>query len=148
MAETQTYANHTRWNPLFHFVVMPLLLLNFLSHLVWLFMAAPESGRKTLAFWTLMSFALILLGLVSRQQALKAQDRTIRLEERLRFKEILPSDLAQKASNLPTGQIIALRFAPDEELTDLVSQVIDGKLNTSKEIKMAIKNWRGDDHRV
>lgn len=148
MAETQTYANHTRWNPLFHFVVMPLLLLNFLSHLVWLFMAAPESGRKTLAFWTLMSFAFILLGLVSRQQALKAQDRTIRLEERLRFKEILTTDLAQKASNLPTGQIIALRFAPDEELTDLVSQVIDGKLNTSKEIKMAIKNWRRDDHRV
>lgn len=144
MAETQTYANHTRWYPLFHFIVMPLLIVNFLSHLVRLFMAAPESGRKTLAFWTLLSFALILMALASRAQALKAQDRVIRLEERLRYKEVLAADLAQKAINLPTGKIIALRFAPDEELTDLVTQVLGGKLNTAKEIKLAVKNWRGD----
>ena len=122
MAEKQTYANHTRWYPMFHFVVMPLLVLNFLSHLIRLFMAAPESGRKTLAFWTLLSLALILLGLASRLQALKAQDRTIRLEERLRYREILHPDLAKRASELPTSQIIALRFASDEELEGLVER--------------------------
>ena len=63
MADQQNYKNHTRWFPLFHFVLMPLLALNFLSHLVRLFMAAPESGRKTLAFWVLLSLVLILMAL-------------------------------------------------------------------------------------
>ena len=124
--------------------MVPLLVLNFLSHLVRFFMAPSWA----LGFWTLLGFTLILLALASRLQALKAQDRTIRLEERLRYKEILSPDLAKRASEMPTGNIIALRFASDEELPDLVSQVLDGKLNSSKEIKMAIKNWRGDYHRV
>lgn len=148
MAETQNYSNHTRWYPLFHFVLMPLLVLNFLSHLVRLFMAAPESGRKTLAFWVLLSFVLILLALASRLQALKAQDRVIRLEERLRYKEILSPELAARASDLPVSKIIALRFASDGELADLVTQVLEGNLNTTKEIKMAVKAWRADHHRV
>ena len=148
MAETQNYSNHTRWYPLFHFVLIPLLVLNLLSHLVRLFMAAPESGRKALAFWVVLSFALILLALASRLQALKAQDRTIRLEERLRYRELLSPELAQKASDLPIGQIIALRFASDDELGELVQQVLDGKLTSQKEIKMAVKNWRGDYLRV
>lgn len=148
MADTQNYSNHTRWNPLFHFILMPLLVLNLLSHLVRLFLAAPESGRKALAFWVVLSFALILLALASRMQALKAQDRTIRLEERLRYREVLSPELAQKAADLPVGQIIALRFASDEELAGLVQQVLDGKLTNQKEIKMAVKNWRPDHHRV
>lgn len=130
MADQQNYKNHTRWHPLFHFVVMPLLVLNFLSHIVRLFMAAPESGRKALAWWTLLSLTLILLGIAGRLQALKAQDRVIRLEERLRYKEVLDADLAKRASELPASQIISLRFAPDEELAGLVSQVLDGKLNS------------------
>lgn len=144
MANTQNYSNHVRWFPLFHFVVMPLLLLNFLSHLVRLFMA-PSWG---MGFWTLLSVTLILLALASRLQALKAQDRVIRLEERLRYKSVLSPDLAERAFDLAVGQIIALRFASDEELSDLVTQVLDGKLNKQKEIKMAVKNWRADKHRV
>lgn len=144
MAKTQNYSNHVRFFPLFHFVVMPLLLLNFLSHLVRLFMA-PSWG---MGFWTLLSVTLILLALASRLMALKAQDRLIRLEERLRYGAVLSSEIAAKASELPVNQIIALRFASDEELTDLVTQVLDGKLNTQKEIKAAIKNWRGDYLRV
>lgn len=144
MAEQQNYANHIRWYPLFHFVVVPLLALNFLSHTVRLFMAPSW----TLGFWTLLSITLILLALAARLMSLKAQDRVIRLEERLRYREVLTPELAKKASDLPVLQIIALRFAPDDELAELVSQVIDGKLNTSKEIKMAIKNWKGDYLRV
>jgi len=148
MADKQTYANHARWYPLFHFVVMPLLVLNFLSHLVRLFMAAPESGRKTLAFWTLLSFTLILLALAARLQALKAQDRVIRLEERLRYREVLSPELARRADDLRVGQIIALRFASDEELADLVERTLKGEFAKTKEIKLAIKNWRGDYLRV
>ncbi|MGB2752677.1 MAG: DUF6526 family protein [Pyrinomonadaceae bacterium] len=147
MAE-QNYSNHTRWYPLFHFVVVPLLVLNFLSHLVRLFMAAPDSGRKTLAFWVLLSIALILLVLAARLMALRAQDRVIRLEERLRYKELLSPELAAKASNLRVGQIIALRFASDAELAGLVERTLNGEFASTKEIKQAIKDWRGDYLRV
>ena len=147
MAE-QTYSNHTRWYPLFHFVVMPLLVLNLLSHIVRLYLAPPESGCKTLAFWVLLSFTLILLALASRVQALKAQDRVIRLEERLRYREVLSPELAKRADALRTGQIIALRFAPDDELAGLVERTLNGEFAKTKDIKLAIKNWRGDYLRV
>ena len=147
MEKTQNYSNHTRWFPLMHFVIMPLLLLNLIEHVVRIFLATGAE-RWEQAFWSLFGVVLILLAIAARLQALKAQDRIIRLEERLRYKEILSQDLAQRASNLPIGQIIALRFASDGELGDLVTQVLDGKLNTQKEIKMAVKNWRADYLRV
>lgn len=140
----QNYSNHTRFFPLFHFVVVPLLALNFLSHLVRLFM----TPNWTLAFWTLLSITLILLALASRLMALKVQDRIIRLEERLRYNNILSSDLAAKANDLPLGQIIAMRFASDEELPALAERVLSGELKTGKDIKLAVKNWRGDHLRV
>ena len=144
MPENQNYSNHTRWYPLFHFVVMPLLLLNFLSHLVRLFLAAPESGRKILAFWVLLSFTLILFALATRLTAMKVQDRVIRLEERLRYHRLLGSDLAARAENLPIGQIIALRFASDAELGGMVERALNGEFAKTKDIKLAIKEWRGD----
>lgn len=143
MAE-QNYSNHTRWFPLFHFVVMPLLLLNFLSHLVRLFMAEPQSGRKTLAFWTLLSFTLILLALASRLQSLTVQNRVIRLEEKLRYKSVLSPELAAKAESLSLGQIIALRFATDAELPSLVERTLNGEFAKPKDIKKAVKDWRAD----
>jgi|CXWL01.1.fsa_nt_gi hypothetical protein len=144
----QNYSNHTRWYPLFHFVVVPLLALNFLSHLVRLYLAPPESGRKTLAFWTLLSFTLILLALASRLQALKAQDRLIRLEETLRYREVLSADLAKRAAGLRPEQMIALRFASDEELPALVERTLSGDFAKNRDIKKAIKNWRADHFRV
>ena len=107
-------------------------------------MAEPYSGRKALAFWVLFSLVLILLGLAARLMALKVQDRMIRLEERLRYRELLSPELAASASDLPLKQIIALRFASDAELPGLVERVLSGKLKTGKEIKMAVQNWRAD----
>ncbi|MBK8467189.1 MAG: hypothetical protein IPL32_15330 [Chloracidobacterium sp.] len=140
----QNYSNHTRWYPLFHFVVMPLLTLNFLSHLFRFFMT-PSWG---LAFWTILGIALILMAFVSRLQALKAQDRVIRLEERMRYRDVLSPELAKRANDLRAGQIIALRFASDEELSGLVERTLNGEFAKPKEIKQAIKNWRGDNFRV
>lgn len=148
MADQQNYSNHVRWFPLFHFVVMPLLALNFLSHLVRLFLAPPQSGRKTLAFWVLLSIALILLALASRLMALTVQNRVIRLEEKLRYREVLSPDLAKRASGLRLGQIIALRFASDEELPGLVERTLNGEFSKPKEIKMAVKDWQADHLRV
>ncbi|CAN5497279.1 hypothetical protein BH10ACI3_BH10ACI3_08790 [soil metagenome] len=147
MADTQNYSNHTRWYPLFHFVLVPLLALNFFEHAVRIY-TNTGAERWEQVFWTVFSFSLILLALAARLMALKAQDRVIRLEERLRYRELLSPELAARASDLPVNHIIALRFASDGELSDLVTQVLDGKLKTSKEIKMAIKDWRADYHRV
>ncbi len=144
MAETQTYANHTRWYPLFHFVVVPLLALNFLSHLVRLFMAPSWA----MGFWTLLSVTLILLALASRLMALTAQDRVIRLEERLRYREVLSAELAGRFDELRTAQIIALRFASDGELGGLVERTLNGEFAKPGDIKKAIKVWRGDYLRV
>jgi hypothetical protein len=96
----------------------------------------------------LMAVAFIILSLTARLQALKAQDRVIRLEESLRYQRLLPSDLFEKSSNLKTGQMVALRFASDEELPDLLNRTLKGEFKDTKEIKLAVKNWRGDYLRV
>lgn len=140
----QNYQNHTRWYPLFHFVLMPLLLIN----LIWAITCVVMHFDWYRVQYLLMSVIVLLLTFGARLQALKAQDRTIRLEERLRFREVLSDDLAKRASKMSPGKIIALRFASDDELPALIERVLSGELNTGKEIKLAIKNWRADHHRV
>jgi len=144
MPAEQNYSNHTRWYPLFHFVLVPLLVLNLLSHLVRYFMAPSWN----LFFWVLLSIMLILMALAARLMALKAQDRVIRLEERLRHHELLTGELLARSAGLTPGQIIALRFASDAELPGLVERTLSGEFSKNKEIKMAIKDWRADYHRV
>jgi hypothetical protein len=148
MPAEQTYSNHTRWYPLFHFVVVPLLVINLIDHLVRIFTAPNGDARLEQIMWTIFSITLILLALSARLMALKAQDRVIRLEERLRHQQLLNDQLLARASGLSTGQIIALRFASDEELPSLVETTLNGQFATGKDIKMAIKTWRADDHRV
>ena len=72
----------------------------------------------------------------------------IRLEEQLRYQRVLSPDLSKRTEALKTGEMIALRFASDEELPNLVQQVLEGKFATSKDIKLAIQQWRGDYLRV
>ncbi len=144
MANTQNYSNHARWYPLFHFAVIPLLTLNFLSHLIRFFMAPSWA----LAFWALLGLTLLLLAFASRLQSLKAQDRVIRLEERLRYNEVLPPELLKRTGQLSPGQIIALRFASDEELPNLIERTLSGEFAKTKEIKQAVTNWRSDHLRV
>ncbi len=144
MSEKQTYQNHVRWYPIVHFVLTPILLFN----LIWQSVRLYQEPNWDRAEYVLMAVAFVILSIAARLQALKAQDRVIRLEERLRFKELLPADLAEKAVSLRTNQLIALRFASDEELPDLVQRTLNGEFQSTKEIKLAIKNWRGDYLRV
>jgi len=140
----QTYANHTRRHPPFHFFVVPVMVINFIWSVVQFVMTPGwDSGR-----WAVVSLALLVLMFLVRLNPLKAQDRIIRLEERLRYQQALSPALLQQTSTLRTGQIIALRFAPDDELEELVSAVVTGKLTKPAQIKQAIKNWRGDTFRV
>lgn len=144
MEKTQNYQNHVRWYPLVHFFLTPVFLFNIIWQAVRLYQEPNWDRAESL----LIAFALIGLQLAARLQPLKAQDRIIRLEEKLRYHEILPADLAAQAVNIKTGKILALRFASDEELPELVRRTLSGELKTSKEIKQAIKNWRGDYLRV
>lgn len=145
MAEDpQSYDNHTRWHAPFHFFVAPVMLTNFIVSIVQV-VRAPNLEH---GWWVVVSAALVVLTALVRLNPLKAQDRTIRLEESLRYYQILPEELAQRAAALTPAQTVALRFAPDEELEGLVREVLEGRLTKPGEIKRAIKNWRADTLRV
>lgn len=140
----QTYANHTRWHPLHHFFVAPVMLINVIWSIA-LFVKNPGWNE---GWWIVVSLALLGLVVIARFNSLRVQDRLILLEEQLRFQRVLPADLAHKAGSLRTGQIIALRFASDEELPGLVREVLEGRPDKPADIKRAIKNWRADTLRV
>lgn len=144
MPEQQNYQNHTRWYPFVHFIITPLLLIN----LIWAIVCVVMEFDWFRVHYLLLSIAVLLVSFSARLQALKAQDRVIRLEERLRYKELLSPELAAKAHDFRARQMIALRFASDEELPALAERIANGELTEPKEIKMAIKNWRADHFRV
>ena len=136
----QTYKNHPRLLPAFHFFVLPVLLLNVLNELrrAWY---SPSAGR---AVAVVVAVALLTLALMARVMALTVQDRVIRMEMRMRLQQALPPELRARINDLTHRQLVAMRFASDAELTDLVREVLAGKLTTSKDIKMHVKNWQGD----
>ena len=141
MAErVQTYKNHLRWLPPFHFFVLPVLLLNFLNEVrhLWRY---PSEGA---AFTVVVAAALATLALLARTQAVAVQDRVIRLEMRLRLRQVLPPELQPRFNDLGARQLVALRFASDAELPEMVREILDGKLQTGKQIKQRVKNWQSD----
>jgi hypothetical protein len=141
MAErVQTYKNHPRLLPAFHFFVLPVLLLNVLNEVrrAWRY---PSEGS---VFLVVVAAALFALAVLSRTQAVTVQDRVIRLEMRLRLQQILPPELRTRIQDLTHRQLVALRFASDAELPELVREILDGKLTTVKEIKLRVKNWQSD----
>jgi hypothetical protein len=140
----QSYENHTRYHAPFHYFVAPVLLTNVVVAVVQL-VRDPDLDR---GWWLVVSTALLVLAALVRLNPLKVQDRVIRLEESLRYYQVLPEELAARAARLTTAQTIALRFAPDEELEGLVREVLEGRLNKPDEIKRAVKNWRADTFRV
>lgn len=148
MAE-QSYANHRKFVPGYHFVASVILLTNLVWSVYRLFRPVVEGMPlfdRVLAL--LVAVALFLLYAFVRLFPLRAQDRVIRLEETLRMERLLPPDLRARLGELRTSHFIALRFASDAELPDLVRQVLDGRLKTQNDIKKAIRNWRADHFRL
>ena len=139
----QTYANHAKLVPLFHYVAIPLLLVNLLLALAGLLDGITVETLNRIG----TGIAMVLTALFARVFALKAQDRVIRLEERLRMARLLPDDLKPRIDEVTTGQCVALRFASDEELPALVGRALEEKAD-QKTIKQAIRNWRPDYQRV
>ena len=137
---TQSFKNHARYFPLFHFIAFPILLLNLLNTARHVYLSP---GRSTV--WAMVvAFGLCALALAARVMALTVQDRVIRLEMQLRLARVLPADMQARAMALERGHFVALRFAPDEELPALVREITEGKLRAPKEIKSRVKNWQSD----
>jgi uncharacterized membrane protein YwzB len=136
----QSYASHRRVVPGFHYLTIGILAVNLLWQAWWTLRAI--SWERLVA--TLVAVALLLLVLYTRRFALTVQNRVIRLEERLRLERLLPEETRQRARALHLGQLIALRFASDEELPELVRWVLDENVRDVDAIKQRIRSWRAD----
>jgi hypothetical protein len=140
----QTYANHTRMHPPFHFFLMPATLLLLILTIV---NVVRHSGA--LEAWILLLIGVMapVAVLLIRINPLRVQDRLIRLEEQQRFQALLPAQLKSRLGDLTEAQIVALRFASDSELPGLVEKTLSSKM-AGKDIKKAIVTWRADTFRV
>jgi hypothetical protein len=136
----QTRQNHVRFFPIFHFGVLPLLLVYLIGTIY-----AAFTTRSLLAHLDMMlAVALILLALSARQMALRVQDRVIRLEERLRMRALLPADLQPRIDEFTVSQLVGLRFASDAELPALAREVLEQHIEDRNAIKQKVKAWRAD----
>ena len=143
--DTQNYANHRRFFPPFHFVLLPLLLLTLGGSITNLCLSWGDHSRIYSASLILvLSVCMFMLAPLSRVFALKAQDRAIRAEENLRHYVLTGKLLNPK---LTVRQIIGLRFAPDAEFVDLARRAAAENL-PEDDIKKAVKNWKADMYRV
>jgi hypothetical protein len=139
----QSFSSHAKFDPPFHFFVLPVLLINILV-VAYLLFRHPGIGG---AWLLLVSLALFVLAGRLRSWATHLQDRVIRVEERIRLAAILPEPLRARIAELSDSQIIGLRFASDAELPALFQRALDEKLSRS-DIKKAVTDWRPDYSRV
>ncbi|MCA1320631.1 DUF6526 family protein [Bacillus tianshenii] len=143
--KTQNFENHVRMHPLYHYVLLSLVLASLITAIVNLVLSL-QSGEN---IWSalailLMAAAFVLTFILLRIYPLRVQDRAIRAEENLRHFILTgkPFD-----SRLTLGQIVALRFASDAELPGLSTVAAEEGL-TPKDIKQRITEWRADHNRI
>ncbi len=140
----QTYTNHTRFHPPFHYFLAPGALVLIILTVIYAFRHSSQLDAWIMLLMAILFFAALFL---VRLYPLKAQDRIIRLEERLRLQTVLSVALARRIPELTEAQLIALRFAADSELPALVEKVLATKM-PAREIKKNIVAWRADTFRV
>jgi len=136
----QTFENHARFVPGYHFGLFGILVIN----LGWSLYQLYRAFLFETAVGLLLAFGLILMFFFARVFALGVQDRVIRLEMRLRMEKLLPADLQPRILEFTPSQLIALRFASDAELPDLARRVLIEKIEDRKTIKKLIKQWNPD----
>jgi hypothetical protein len=142
-ASPQSYARHRRNRPVYWFVYAV-----FAADLVWAiyrFIQAPSTG---LALAVLTTLALLVLTFYARLFALTVQDRVIRLEMRLRLRELLPAEMHARIKEFSHGQLVAMRFASDAELPELAEKVLRDGIQERGAIKQMVKTWEADHLRV
>lgn len=139
----QSFANYKRRHAPFHFFVIPVFITNAILAIIY----AIRHPSLAAAWMVVLSLALLMLGFLVRMNPVKAQDRVIRLEERLRLASLLSEPLRSRIPQLTEYQLVALRFASDAEIPQLVEQTLSANLSP-KDIKKRIQNWRPDYFRV
>jgi hypothetical protein len=143
MAE-QNFKNHTRLVGMYHGVAFLSAVAGLIGSIINLFDHKDAGNHYSAALLVVVFFVLILVLWYARVFALKAQDRAIRAEENFRHFVLTGKPLSKE---LRIGQIIALRFAGDDEFVSLAKKAADEKLSP-KQIKQAVQNWRADYYRV
>jgi hypothetical protein len=138
--QKQSFEKHAQWTPIYHFVASPLVLF-FTVYKISQFFKAPGTSTAWEAVFAIGVMATVWS---ARIMALTVQNRVIRLEMRLRLRELLSADLAKRIPELTTRQLIALRFAGDAELPSLVERTLKGEFASGKAIKAAVKDWQSD----
>jgi hypothetical protein len=146
MAQPQSFKNHTRFDPLFHFIVLPMLLANFIVSIVTTVRHWPNHHFLHL-WWIVMSVVLFIMAGALRSATLRVQDRIIRLEEQLRLADLLPESQLGLIEKLTIRQFIGLRFASDAEAPALAARAVAEGL-TEKQIKQSVVNWKADEYRA
>ena len=142
----QNLQHHARYNPPFHFFLLPVLLLNLIVSIYVTVHNWPAYEHLHL-WWIVMALVFLVMAEQGRSNALRVQDRVIRLEERLRLAALLPAADRAHIDELSIKQLIALRFASDAELPALVHKTLTQNLEP-KAIKQNITAWRPDHQRV
>lgn len=140
---TQNFKSHGRIDPPYHFISLFILVASLIVSIVYL-VGHPHFYS---AWIVVLSVVVFIPFFKVRTYALKVQDRVIRLEERLRLQALAPPEWHAQINKLTEGQLIALRFAPDDELVELARQAVAENLSR-KQIKERIRNWRPDHWRV
>jgi hypothetical protein len=143
MSETQSLKNHARFDPAYHFLLFAVYLLN----LVYAGFHLYRQPSLSSGWYLVLSLVAIVPLLKLRMYPLKVQDRVIRLEERLRLQSLAPEEWRNQLHQLNENQLIALRFAADEEVVERARQALDQNLDR-KQIKERIQTWRPDNWRV
>lgn len=143
MSKTQSLKNHARFDPFYHIFIVALYTLN----LVYAGFHLYRQPSLSSGWYLVLSLAVIVPIFKLRLYPLKVQDRVIRLEERMRLQALAPQQWHPQIYRLNESQLIALRFAADDEVVELAKQALEHNLDR-KQIKERIKNWRADEWRV
>lgn len=139
---TQSFANHRRFFPLYHYFVLPLLFANVAMTVVY---AYRHPGSMRWNVWqVIVAVALAMAAVALRTSTLIVQNRIIRLEQRIRLATLLPDSLRARIPELTVGQLVGLRFASDAELPALVERCLSGDLKGAEAVKRAITSWQPD----
>lgn len=140
MSQKQSFKNHARWLPIYHYFASPVAAI-YAVYAITQAVRAPSQATILHALWAAAISAAVV---AARMMALTVQNRLIRLEMRLRLKELLPAPLATQARALTVRQLVALRFAGDAELPALVERTLKGEFAKPRDIKAAITDWQAD----
>jgi Family of unknown function (DUF6526) len=144
VSETQTFEHHTKFVPAFHFVALPILVVNF----VWSIVRAVRNVSAYAVLSVLVALALVLVAFTMRGMILAVQDRVIRAEMRLRLQQLLPAEMRARVPEFTVSQLVALRFAGDAELPELARKVLQDKMSDRTAIKRMIRDWQPDFQRA